>query len=100
MAKKSALGKGLDTLIPKDLDTSMLEEDKHRVQQILIQDIVPNPDQPRREFNDDAQKEMNSSVKEHGVLQPIIVVRSGNNYRIVAGERRWRAAKANELKNI
>ncbi len=100
MAKKMALGKGLDTLIPKDLDTSMMEEDKHRVQQILIQDIKPNPGQPRREFDAAALAELTSSVKRHGVLQPIIVVRAQNGYQVVAGERRWRAAKAAQLKQI
>lgn len=97
---KQALGRGFEALIPKDLDTSMLEEDKHRVQQILIQDITPNPDQPRREFDDAALAELASSIKRHGVLQPIIVVRAGNGYRVVAGERRWRAAKAARLQKV
>jgi len=97
---KQALGKGLDTLIPKDLDTSIMEEDKHRVQKILIQDIKPNPDQPRREFDQATLDELTASIKQHGVLQPIIVVRQGNDYQIVAGERRWRAAKAANLKDM
>ena len=94
MSKKPALGRGFDALIPKDLDKSILEEDKHRVQKVLISDIVPNPDQPRREHSPEGHSELVASVKKHGVLQPIIVVRHGNGYRIVAGERRWRAAKA------
>ncbi|HEX5395368.1 MAG TPA: ParB/RepB/Spo0J family partition protein [Candidatus Saccharimonadales bacterium] len=100
MAKKQSLGRGFDALIPKELDRSMLEEDKHRVQRLLIADIVPNPEQPRREHADDTHKELTESVKRHGVLQPIIVVRRKNGYRIVAGERRWRAAKAAGLENI
>lgn len=100
MAKKSSLGRGFDILIPKDLDVSILEEDKNRVQKILITDIKPSPDQPRRDFDQTALAELASSVKQHGVLQPIIVVRDGTNYRIVAGERRWRAAKAAELEHI
>jgi ParB family chromosome partitioning protein len=78
----------------------MLEEDKHRVQKILTQDIKPNPDQPRREFDQAALAELTASIKQHGVLQPIIVVRAGNGYQVVAGERRWRAAKAAQLQNI
>lgn len=94
------LGKGFEALIPKDLDTSMMEEDKHRVRNILIQDIKANPNQPRREFDNAALSELTASVKQHGVLQPIIVVRAGNGYRVVAGERRWRAAKAARLKHM
>lgn len=99
MAKQS-LGKGFDVLIPKDIDQTILEEDKHRVQKILIDDVVANPDQPRREFDEQALKELTMSVKRHGVLQPIIVVRAGNGYRIVAGERRWRAAKSAKLTHV
>lgn len=100
MAKKQSLGRGFDTLMPTELDKSILEEDTHRVQKILIQDIVPNPDQPRRGFDKKALNELVLSVKRHGVLQPIIVVRQGKNYRIVAGERRWRAASNAGLKDI
>jgi len=100
MAKKQALGRGFDILIPKDIDQTILEEDKHRVQKILINDIVPNPEQPRREFDQLALKELALSIRRHGVLQPIIVVRSGNGYKVVAGERRWRAAKSAELTHI
>src|SRR5262249_462812 len=70
---------------------SILEESGERVQKILIQDIVPNPDQPRRVFDQQALDELADSIKEHGVIQQIIVVRYQNQYRIVAGERRWRA---------
>lgn len=100
MAKKQSLGRGFDTLIPKDLDKSILEEDKGRIQRLLIQDIAPNPEQPRREHPDEMHQELTKSIKRHGVLQPIIVVKHGNGYRIVAGERRWRAAKAAGLKNV
>jgi ParB family chromosome partitioning protein len=100
MAKKQSLGRGFDSLIPKNLDKSILEEDKSRVQKLLIQDIVPNPDQPRREHPDEMHHELTESIKRHGVLQPIIVVKHGSGYRIVAGERRWRAAKAAGLENV
>jgi hypothetical protein len=55
---KQALGKGFDILIPKDVDTTILEEDKHRVQKILIEDIVPNAEQPRREFDEQQLSEL------------------------------------------
>jgi len=100
MAKKPTLGRGFDTLIPKDFDASILEEDKSRVQKILIRDIVSSPDQPRREFDEPALLELSNSIKQHGVLQPIIVVRDGQGYRIVAGERRWRAAHSAKLTHI
>ena len=79
-------------MISEDLDRSILQEDNERVQKLLIQDIVPNPDQPRRNFDETALNELASSIQRHGMLQPIIVVRTGNSYRIIAGERRWRAA--------
>jgi len=106
MANKQALGRGFDALIPKNLDKTILEEDKNRVQKVLIDDIVPNPDQPRGQLDQATLDEMTASVKRHGVLQPIIVVRHQDAkqpqkaYRIVAGERRWRAAKAANLKHI
>lgn len=99
MAKKQSLGRGLEALIPRDIDTTILDEDKSRVQKLLIRDIVPNPDQPRRAV-DEGLEELASSVKRHGVLQPIIVIRHGKGYRIVAGERRWQAARAAKLTHI
>jgi ParB family transcriptional regulator, chromosome partitioning protein len=100
MAKKQSLGRGFDILMPKDLDQSILEEDKHRVQSIPIADITANPDQPRREFEKTALDELAISIKKHGILQPIIVVRDRSGYRIVAGERRWRAAKSAKMSKI
>ncbi|MDB5160659.1 MAG: hypothetical protein JWO96_39 [Candidatus Saccharibacteria bacterium] len=101
MSARQSLGRGFDALIPKDLDPSILEEDKERVQKLLITDVIPNPDQPRREFNEAHLSGLAESVKQHGVLQPIIVVRYGDNqYRIVAGERRWRAASTAKLTHI
>lgn len=99
-AQKPSLGRGLGALISEDLDRSILKEDNERVQSLLITEIVPNPDQPRREFDEAALAEMAESIKQHGVVQPIIVVRYQNGYRIVAGERRWRAARAAKLSNI
>jgi ParB family chromosome partitioning protein len=91
-AQKQTLGRGFEALIPKDLDRSILSEDNERVQKLLISDVAPNPDQPRREFDEQALNELAESIKNHGVVQPIIVVRAQNGYQIIAGERRWRAA--------
>lgn len=103
MSPKQSLGRGFDALIPKELDDSLLSEDPSRVQKLLITDIVPNEAQPRRELDDQALRELALSIKQHGVLQPIVVIKHKGpkgSYKIVAGERRWRAAKAAGLKNI
>src|SRR6185437_14749569 len=92
-AQNQPLGRGLGALISSDLDKSILEDDIQRVQKLLIQDIVPNPDQPRREFDQTALEEMAETIRHHGVFQPIIVVRHQDKYRIVSGERRWRASQ-------
>lgn len=101
MTAKQRLGRGFDILMPKDLDNSILAEDKNRVQKLLITDIIPNAEQPRKEFDNKSLNELAESVKRFGVLQPIIVVRhTANNYKIVAGERRWRAAQTAKLTHI
>lgn len=84
--KKATLGRGLDALIPKETASGGF---------ILasIHDVRPNLRQPRKEFDDDAISELSISIKEKGVLQPLIVRRSGSGYEIIAGERRWRAAQ-------
>ncbi|OVE79120.1 hypothetical protein BVY00_01265 [bacterium G20] len=102
MAKKLSLGRGFDSLIPTDLDVSILREEGIRIQKLPISDIAPNADQPRQQFDKNELSGLTASIKKHGVLQPIIVVRSGsgNGYRIVAGERRWRAARTAGLEYI
>src|SRR5258706_6811168 len=101
-AQKQALGRGIGALVPQDLDQSILQEDNERVQKLLISDIVPNPEQPRREFDLAALNELADSLIQHGVVQPIIVMRlsGNNNYQIIAGERRWRAANLAKLTHI
>jgi ParB family chromosome partitioning protein len=101
-AQKPTLGRGLGALISEDLDQAILQEDNERVQKLLISDIVPNPDQPRREFDQTALAELADSIKQHGIVQPIIVVRggAGNGYQIIAGERRWRAAGLAKLTHV
>ncbi len=93
---RKGLGKGLDALLSS---TSSLEE-KNNIIEVKINEIEPNKDQPRKVFDEEKLKKLAESIKEHGVVQPIIVRREKNRYIIVAGERRWRASKIANLKTI
>lgn len=93
------LGKGLDNLIPVDLDQSLLFGTE-KIQQIPIAKIITNPDQPRKFFDQTSLDELAQSIKRHGIVQPLVVTKSGDNYRIVAGERRFRAARIAELQEV
>lgn len=93
------LGKGLDTLIPTNLDTSILH-DSEKIEKIPLAKIVTNPDQPRKYFDEEALQELARSIKRHGIVQPLVVIKSGNQYRIVAGERRFRAANKAGLNEV
>ena len=94
--KRKALGKGLSALIPEDLE----KEDNQRIEDIDINLISPNPNQPRKVFEQDKLDELTESVKKYGVIQPIIVRKDKDIYVIIAGERRWRACKNADLKSI
>ncbi|HHY83293.1 MAG TPA: ParB/RepB/Spo0J family partition protein [Clostridiales bacterium] len=95
MAIKKGLGRGLDALFESYKQETDLEKKLYaQVQEIRITDIDPNPEQPRRQFDEEKIKELADSIKVHGVVQPIIVKPYGSRYMIVAGERRWRAARA------
>ena len=94
---KSGLGRGLGSLFD---DTSPAAEEENNVESLRISQIEPNKNQPRQKFDDDKIDALADSIKEHGIIQPIIVVKSGKRYKIVAGERRWRAAKKAGLKEI
>lgn len=76
------------------------KKDETGIRMMRVSDIEPNPDQPRKTFNEDALEELAESFKLHGVVQPLIVVKRGDYYMIVAGERRWRAAKIAGLKEV
>lgn len=100
MAKKSmGLGRGFESLIPTDLvveefDPTRKEDEKSsKLIELDVDEIVRDEDQPRKEFDVAALEELADSIKEHGVLQPIVVVKAGKKYQIVAGERRWRASQ-------
>lgn len=95
-AKRKALGRGLSALIPEDLE----KEDANRIVDIEIDLICPNPNQPRKTFEDDKMEELTESIKKYGVIQPIIVRKDGNLYTIIAGERRWRACKNANIAKI
>lgn len=97
----AGLGRGFDTLIPTDFDPSLLIDSKDRIQKLFITRVVANPEQPRRHFDQQSINELAQSIKQFGVLQPLIVVPlNDNTYRIVAGERRWRAAQLAGLSEI
>lgn len=100
--KKTGLGKGLDSLIPKSTTGVKTEKkEKSTVEtKLKITDVEPNRDQPRKTFDEDALLELSESIKQFGVLQPLIVQKRDGYYEIIAGERRWRAAKMAGLKEI
>ena len=92
--KKNALGRGLDALLPEiDLAGGAVVD-------IATSDIDPNPNQPRRSFDEESLSQLADSIKEIGVLQPILVQEKKGRYQIVAGERRFRAARLAGLRTI
>jgi ParB family transcriptional regulator, chromosome partitioning protein len=99
--KKSGLGKGFDALIPQDFDKSLVFDDHERIQKIAVEDLQPNPHQPRQHFEDQALEQLAESISQHGILQPLVVSPlSGGRYAIIAGERRWRSAQLAGLKKV
>ncbi|MBK5251427.1 MAG: ParB/RepB/Spo0J family partition protein [Peptostreptococcaceae bacterium] len=100
--KRSGLGRGLNALIPAT-DTGEKEEGvslKERIHDIEIGLIKTNPNQPRKHFDKDKIEELAKSVKRHGIIQPVIVSQEEKGYRIIAGERRYRAAREANLKSV
>ena len=93
--KRRSLGKGLDSLIPKNLET-----ESGGYQMVSTNLLRPNPSQPRKQFEQSALEELAESIKENGVIQPLIVRREDSGFEIVAGERRWRAAKIAKLEKL
>ena len=93
MARLSGLGKGLGALIPNDTTTASGTGDQPRLEDIAVSAIEPNPLQPRLHFDEEALAELAESVREIGVLQPVLVRPLGDGtFQLIAGERRWRAA--------
>lgn len=105
MSAMRGLGRGFSSLIPTDVASEFdptKDEDvrESKLVEIDIDKIVPDENQPRRTFGPNALQALGSSIKEHGVLQPIVVTKEGGKYKIVAGERRWRASKLAGLEKI
>lgn len=96
MNKKSALGKGLGALIPNDI----IVKENNKPSVVSLNLIKNNDDQPRKSFDDEKIAELAQSIKEHGIIQPIILNKKDDHYIIIAGERRWRAAKLVGLKEV
>lgn len=101
----SALGRGFGDLIPTDVNqlydpTAKEDEKLSRLFELKISHIVPDENQPRRKFNQEQLDALADSIREHGVLQPIVVTKEGDKYKIVAGERRWRASQIAGLDKI
>ncbi len=102
----SGLGRGFDALIPTDLvdeefDLTALEDKKSsELKKLKLSEVFPDEEQPRRDFAPEALEALAASIKEHGVLQPIVVTKEDGKYKIVAGERRWRASKIAGLDKI
>jgi ParB family chromosome partitioning protein len=100
MARKRGLGQGLSALITDDLEEEISSENKRNISKVKITQIEPNPNQPRNQFDEDGLHELAESIKRFGVLQPLVVIKKDKFYEIIAGERRWRAAKMAKLKEI
>lgn len=93
---KKALGKGLGAFIPEEY--SILKDE--RFAELDLEDVRPNPFQPRTKFDDQTIDELAQSIKETGIVQPILVVPEGDHYMIIVGERRWRAAQRAGLRKV
>lgn len=104
MAKKNiGLGRGIETLLPKNFDSSFLMDENERIKKIDIELIEANKDQPRKTFDQVAIDQLSKSIKQYGILQPLIVspkLKEDSRFIIIAGERRWLAAKKAGLKNV
>lgn len=104
-SKVKGLGKGLDSLIPSEYaSVKKTKEEQQEISQaetiVKITKVEPNREQPRKNFDEDALQELADSIKQFGLLQPILVQDRGDYYEIIAGERRWRAAKLAGLKEV
>lgn len=99
-AKGRGLGKGLDTLIPVTVNSGISKKEEKQETLIKITMVEPNRDQPRKNFDEDSLMELAESIKQFGLLQPILVQDKKDHYEIIAGERRWRASKLAGLKEV
>ena len=100
MAKKTGLGKGLDTLIPSKKVEEPVSTVVKSEEMVDINSIEPNKEQPRKLFNEDSLIELSESIKQHGIVQPLVVTKKDGYFKIIVGERRLRAAKLAGLKKV
>ena len=110
MARKGGLGKGLDILIPQGVLKEDAQKEKEQIKvspekengdfMVKISMVEPNKEQPRKSFDEAALNELAESIKQHGIIQPLVVVKKDKHYEIVTGERRWRAAQLAGLKTV
>ena len=100
MVKKTGLGKGLDALFSMPVAEEVQEQENDKLRTLKLIDIEPNREQPRKVFDEEGIGELADSIKTYGVIQPIVVTQKEGYYSIIAGERRWRAAKKAGLKEI
>ncbi len=103
--KRTGLGKGLDSMIPpkatsKAAKEKVMETSPTGETILKINEVEPNKKQPRKSFNEEALQELSDSIKQHGIVQPLVVAKQKDYYEIIAGERRWRAAKIAGLKEV
>ncbi|MBC7746894.1 ParB/RepB/Spo0J family partition protein [Pedobacter sp.] len=106
MSRKTGLGRGFESLIPTDVldetfdSTASNDEQISELRHLRIDVVSPDPEQPRRHFDEESLADLAESIAEHGIIQPLIVIAVTGGYQIVAGERRWRAAKLAGLEKV
>ena len=100
MARQTGLGRGFGTLIPQTVSPELLVDGNERIHKLSVTLLSPNPDQPRTIFDETSLGELAASIKQYGVIQPLVVTPNDKGYYIVAGERRWRAAQIAGLQVI
>lgn len=97
---KKGLGKGFGALLSDDFETDILSRADERINKLAIEDIFPSQDQPRKHFDETSLGELAKSIKRYGILQPLVVTKKDHKYQIIAGERRYRAAKIAGLTHV
>jgi ParB family chromosome partitioning protein len=97
---KRGLGRGFNALISEDFDKSLLLSADDRIEKLPVGQLQPNPQQPRKHFDDTALAELAESIKRHGIVQPLIATPGEKGYYLIAGERRWRAAQLAGLPTV
>lgn len=101
MAKKKSLGRGIGNFLSSsDKIREVIEEEKSKLLEVEISDIIPNEDQPRKNFNEEELRDLASSIERYGIIQPLLLKKTDDKYEIIAGERRFRAAGLAGLEKV